>query len=137
MSNVTTSIPVAPSMGVQGHSEPGQHVINWRAQVRSRFQPSDTLQLIDPVCRWRLGSKGRRFFDLVLAKSPATYDAALELGAKCNPPIKATEINGHLAWLYSAGGRLLVNGQPYPGTGNGAAPKAPAKAKASKAKAVA
>lgn len=125
----TTSIPVAPSMGVQGHSEPGQHVINWRAQVKSRFQPSDTLQLIDPVCRWRLGSKGRRFFDLVLSKNPARVQEALDLAAKCNPPIKAAEVNGHLAWLYSAGGRLLVNGQPYPGTGTAPAPKAKAPAK--------
>lgn len=128
MSTPTTAtrIPVAPSMpGAVGHSEPGQHVLNWRSQVKARFQPSDTLQVIDTVNRWRLGSKGHRFFTAVLAKNPATVQAALDLAAKATPAIKATEVNGHLAWMFSAGGRLLVNGKPYPGTG-----PAPAKAKA-------
>jgi hypothetical protein len=131
MSNVAiVSAPIAPVHPLgQGKAVRGGHVVAWRAQLKTPFAGSDTLSMSSSANPWRPNTPGGRFFESVLMAQPKTVAAALELGSKAG--FKASDVQGHLAWLFTWAGRgLLVNGQPYAPISSVQAPSAPVVAKA-------
>ena len=105
-----TTIAVAPAMGKVGKATAGGHVTAWRLQPA--FAPTSTIKLVSTVNPWRANTPGHKFYVAVLAKNPATVQAALTLGATAG--FNAAECQKHLRWLFTWGGAYLqVNGKLY------------------------
>lgn len=109
MPTITTT-PVAPTVGQQGQKTHGGHYTAYRAQPA--FAPTASLELISGNNPWRPYTPGHNFYVQVLAKTPATIGAALELAKGAG--IKANDAQKHLRWLYTWGGSYIrVDGQVY------------------------
>ena len=105
MSDVSNATTIAPShpAGV-GSSIPGGHVEAFRAEPS--FEGTAKLNVIGSNMR-RPGTSGHRFYAEVLAKNPATVQAAIDLAKTLAEPINAKQVQAHLRWLYTANGAFL------------------------------
>ena len=105
-----TNVAIAPRHPAgTGKSTKGGHVVAWRGC--KSFDPSATITVVDLVNRWRQGTPGSDFFEAVLAKKPATVQAALDLAKAAG--IGASDAQGHLRWYFTWGSHIQVNGQFY------------------------
>lgn len=132
MSNSVNQTAVAPTVGQVGHkSQHGGHYAAFKAC--GSFALSDTLAIVAGTNNpWRPGTPGSAFYAAVLAKSPATVQAAVVLGQSALG-LKPAQVQAHLRWLFTWGGAYLqVNGKLHSASvavAPVAAPVQPAKSK--------
>jgi hypothetical protein len=119
------SIAIAPRQGNVGSRKVGGHIEAFRVlRAKGNFAPAQKLEVLATSNPWRVGTPGAAFFDKVLAKKPATVKAALELADKAG----IANAQGHLAWLFTWGPHLKVDGKLHAAPVASAPAKAPRKA---------
>jgi hypothetical protein len=111
MVNTVTNTPVAPSHPEgQGTSTKGGHYVAFKAQ--GNFAPEATFERISATNPWRPNTPGFRFYAAVLAGTPSTVADVLALGKEAG--FKASDVQGHLRWLFTWGGSYIrVAGKVY------------------------
>jgi hypothetical protein len=109
------TVAISPVVAPAGKSVKGSHIQHWRACLKAGGLPvSATCALVNPqVNPWHAGTAGAALFALMAQHKPDTVQAVLTL-AQQNLSYKPNATMGHLAWLYTwGGGLLLVNGKLY------------------------
>jgi hypothetical protein len=111
MVNTVINTPVAPSHPEgQGHATKGGHYVAFKAQ--GNFAPEATFEVISAVNPWRPNTPGHRFYAAILASKSATVGDVLSVGKEAG--FKASDIQGHLRWLFTWGGSYIrVAGNVY------------------------
>jgi hypothetical protein len=106
------TLPLSPVIAPVGKSVKGAHIQAWRAALKAGFAPTATLALVQGSTNpWHAGKAGHTFYTAVLAKGPATVQAAITLGATVG--FTKANVLGHLAWLYTWGPFVTINGNTW------------------------
>jgi hypothetical protein len=109
------TVAISPVVAPAGKSTKGSHIVAWRTCLKAGGLPTTaTCALVNPqVNPWHAGTAGAALFALMAQHKPATVQATIAL-AQQHLSYKPNATMGHLVWLYTwGGGLLLVNGKLY------------------------